>query len=301
MPSSGYDRDCRVRFGIVSNETFATAEFMVDYGHADGEFVGLGKDVECTRIDESIAAWATNWNCSPQDGCYGGNRRALYVNMFAGRDVAAPFDLLECRFASNGVPEPSDFRFEDVLATTRAYDPIDPPPTPAVTGIDCDTPSPTTTSTTLPDACAGVSCGESEACSDGICVPAVAYEVDISLASEVRLGALQTDTAYDCTEGTFDGERIDVSCTRNPAVNALVSLVDLPCDQSRTGHLRLSFVSLVGFEGPIRLATCRYTSATHEAPTPERFDIVVEDASTPELSPVTDVDVVVSGIRPLAE
>ena len=125
--------------------------------------------------------------------------------------------------------------------------------------------------------------------------------LDISLASEVALGALQTDTAYDCTEGTFDGERGGVLCTRNPVVNANVAFNDVPCDASGTGHLRAAFVAQLGFEGPIRLATCRYTSATDAPPTPERFDVVVEDASSPDIRPVSGVRVSISAIRAIAD
>jgi hypothetical protein len=301
VPSTDYDRDCRIRFGIVSNETFATLEFQVDYSRADGEFVGLGVDVECTRIDERVAAWASNWNCAPSDGCYSGEMETLNVNVFAGRDILAPLDLLECRFASDGIPDAADFRFEDLSAATESFVSVEPPPTPAVIGIDCDTPSPTTTSTTLPDPCAGVSCDEGEACSAGACVPAVGYEVDIALETEVELGALQFNVVYDCTEGTFDGERAGVLCTRNPAVNASPSFNDVSCDTAAAGHLRASLVSLLGFEGPIRLATCRYTSATDAPPTPERFDVVVEDASSPDISPVSGVRVSISAIRAIAD
>lgn len=300
-PSTDYDRDCRIRFGIVSNEKFATLEFQVDYSRVGGEFVGLGIDVECTRIDERVAAWASNWNCAPGDDCYSDETETLYVNVFAGRDISAPLDVLECRFAGDGVPDAADFRFEDVYATVKGSADVEPPPTPAIIGIDCDAPSPTTTSTTLPDPCSDIACDPGEACTAGECVPAVAYEVDIAFDTPVELGALQFDVVHDCREGTFDGERGGVLCTRNPVVNANTAFNDVPCDASGTGHLRAAFVAQLGFEGPIRLATCRYTSAINTPPTPEQFDVVVEDASSPDISPVSGVRVSISAIRAIAD
>jgi hypothetical protein len=170
-----------------------------------------------------------------------------------------------------------------------------------VTGISCHATS-STTSTTVDasDPCIDVTCSDGEACVDGVCAAVTRYLVDLHVDQTRHFAALQFDVLHDCADGSFDGEDDQVRCVGNPELNAYAAFHDTDCDPaSGEPRLSLSFITLDSFDGPVRVATCEYSSATGQPPTAECFRIQVVDASDPDLVPIPDTTVSVGSIRPL--
>ena len=184
-PGTAAEYTCAIRFAVTNETAFANLDALVDYGRAPGKFVGAGSRVDCTRLDDRITVYGANWNCDESAGCYAGRRPALLIQAFSNHDLATPVDLLECRFAAREIPSQHDFEVVQLNASNERYQPVDPAPVIAVADIRCGDTGTTTTSTTLPDPCADVSCAPGEACDRGDCEPVTGYEVDFVTPSEL--------------------------------------------------------------------------------------------------------------------
>jgi hypothetical protein len=96
------------------------------------------------------------------------------------------------------------------------------------------------------------------------------------LVSTDPVGALQFDVKY-AGEGRFVGDADAVACEAKVA-EALSSYNHIVAEK----NLRLAFVAVKGFAGPVRIGQCQFQGAAK----PEDFTITVRDASTPDLDPV---------------
>jgi len=299
-PGSVADLDCSVRISLINDSAFANLDVKIDYSNAPGSFVGLGNAVECTRITDRLAVYVSNWNCGPEEGCYGDEQPVLYLQGLSDHDVTGPMNLARCRFVGSEPPEPRDFDFAIVDATDEEFGPVIPPPLLAITGVDCRDADVTTT--TLADPCADVQCEDGTACVYGGCVPTSSYEIDFGVDNDADFGALQFDVIYDCREGSFDGLVGNVACVVNPALNAWGGFNNRACDPvSDMARLTAGIVSGSSkIDGPMIVTSCRYTSMTGEPPSADAFGITVVDASDPSLAPITDAAVSVYGIRAVA-
>jgi hypothetical protein len=298
-PGAVADLDCSVRIGLTNDSAFSNLDAKIGYADAPGTFVGLGNDVECTRVTDRLATYVSNWNCGPEEGCYGDEQPLLYLQGVADHDVAGPMDLARCRFVGSEPPESRDFDFAIVEVSDEQFRPVVPPPHLAITGVECRDVGVTTTTTTLADPCAGVQCGDDEACIEGDCLPTASYEVDFGVDNDADFGALQFDVVYDCREGTFDGLGGNVACRVNPVLNAWGGFNNRPCE-AVTDTARLTTGIVTGsskIDGPMIVASCRYTSVAGSAPRADAFDITVVDASDPSLMPISGAVVSVFGIR----
>lgn len=281
----------------------ATAEVWVDYRSANGHFVGGGNDVECERVDDRWAVWSVN-QCRNDDGtCGNGDAQSLTLVARATHDVSTPAGLTECRFVGQRLPRAHDFKVEVTDATDEFLRSVSPQPRVEVTDIRCQSTS-STTSTTIErdDPCDRISCSDDEICIDGSCEAATRYAVEVHATADQTFGALQLEVLYDCEDGGFDGERDQVHCIGNSDLNASILFNDYGCD-SVLGSPRvvMSFVTLHGFDGPVPLAACEYTSATGLAPSPGSFPVRVVDASAPDLSSIDPSTVATSiVVRPIA-
>ena len=126
-----------------------------------------------------------------------------------------------------------------------------------------------------------------------ISVPVAGAQTSCSVAFGVtdalEIGALQYDVDYAAAAGEFDGMGPDVSC-RNESTADLFSFNDR--DSSRV--LLMGYISLSGFRGPQRMASCDFT-AIGENPTERSFVITVADAADLQANAI-DVDVSVESI-----
>jgi hypothetical protein len=108
--------------------------------------------------------------------------------------------------------------------------------------------------------------------------------VEISVTSTGAIGALLFDVDYSRINGGFDGSAGAVECT-SPLVagGALITFNDDDANK----RLRVGIVSLIGFATPALAAECMFTVRSVTYPAPGEFDVIVMDASTPELMPIT--------------
>jgi hypothetical protein len=100
-----------------------------------------------------------------------------------------------------------------------------------------------------------------------------ARTIGFQLVSATPVGALQFDVAY-AGEGRFVGDGDAVACEAK-LEDALASYNHLVADKT----LRLAFVAVKGFAGPVRIAQCEFQGEAK----PEDFKITVRDASNPDL------------------
>lgn len=100
--------------------------------------------------------------------------------------------------------------------------------------------------------------------------------VGFELVDPAPVGALQFDVKY-AGEGRFVGDADAVACEAK-VPEALSSYNHLVADK----NLRLAFVAVKGFAGPVRIGQCQFQGAAK----PEDFTVTVRDASSPELQPV---------------
>jgi hypothetical protein len=107
------------------------------------------------------------------------------------------------------------------------------------------------------------------------------YDVTIELLTPRQLGAFQVAVDYSSVAGDFRGSRTDVDCTALSEAGVLAVMND--CDSSTICEgrvLRLGLISVRGFTGPARVATCTFVSRAGP-PDPDDFVLRVEDAATP--------------------
>jgi hypothetical protein len=302
-PATEFEQDCRVSFGVSSGAYLATLEVWIDYAAAEGHFAGGGENVECERLDDRWAVWSVN-QCRGADGACDEGDSYSHQLTFIGRathDISTPAGLATCRFVGKRIPKADELRVRLEGATDEYLREVSPPPTVEVTAIECRSTSSTTSTTVEPfDPCEDVACSDRQVCVDGECQPTDRYAVDVSLDGDHRLGALQLELHYDCHDGEFEGERDQVRCVGNSALNASILFNDYGCSSDLgSPRVMMSFLSLHGFTGPVRLATCEYTSADESVPTSATFSTAVIDSTDPELAPVSGVTASVA-VRPVA-
>jgi hypothetical protein len=100
--------------------------------------------------------------------------------------------------------------------------------------------------------------------------------VGFELVSTAPVGALQYDVDY-VGEGRFIGDADAVAC-ETKIEGALSSYNHIVGEKK----LRAAFVSVKGFNGPLRISNCQFQGAVKA----EDFKITVKDSSSPELTPI---------------
>lgn len=106
--------------------------------------------------------------------------------------------------------------------------------------------------------------------------PASGRAVAFELVSTTAVGALQFDVKY-AGDGRFVGDADAVACEVK-VPEALSSYNHIVGDRT----LRLAFVAVKGFSGPVRIGECRFEGPAKA----EDFTVTVRDASSPELTPL---------------
>ena len=293
--------DCQVRFAMTDGAITGEFQAIFDYRRASGHFVGVNTGVECVRLDSRAAVYGAN-QCTGREGeCRDRDRREMYVVAQTTQTLSAPLELLECHFVGSQAPELDDFELVDTFATDADGAVVDPPPTVAVTSIECKGPETTTTTLPLPDPCEDVSCADGEACVDGDCIATSRYVIEFQTDIAATYASFQVDVYYDCSDGRFDGLGEDVACRPAPEINAYAAFNNSGCASDDEGpRVTAGAISLLGWPGPGPLMSCEYTSATGEPPTAESFRTEVVDAWTLDDTPVSNATVSVSAIRPIA-
>jgi hypothetical protein len=293
--------ECQVRFAMTEGTLSSELQAIFDYAHASGHFIGVNIGVECTRMDSRMAVYGAN-QCTGRGGeCRDRDLPEMYVVAQTTLPLSAPLDLLECRFVGSRAPEIDDFRLLGTTATDAEGAIVDPPPTVAVTSIECKGPETTTTTLPEPAPCEDVSCSDGEWCVDGECVVTNRYVVELQTDVAASYGALQIDVSYDCGDGRFDGLGDKVACRPAPEINAYAAFNNTGClVEVDRPTVSAGAISLLGWSGPGPFVSCDFTSATGEPPSAESFHIDVVDAWTIDDKPIKDATVSVGAIRPIA-
>ena len=112
-----------------------------------------------------------------------------------------------------------------------------------------------------------------------ISIGRVAVDFDVTSASG-PIGALQLAVDYSNAAGSIVGSGDGADCTSH-VPGTIVSFNDSDATQT----LHMGFISLEGVQAPVRVATCRF-AYMQQAPAIEEFDVVVADASDPDLNPI---------------
>lgn len=299
--SSTAQSDCRIRFAMTHGELTGEFQSIFDFGRAPGHFVGVNTGVECMRLDTRLAAYGAN-QCTGADGrCRDRDRREMYVVAQTTQPLPAPLDLLECRFVGSQAPAVEDFELLDTFATDAEGGIVDPPPTIAVTGIECKGPETTTTTLLEPDPCDDIACPDGEWCVEGECVVTNRYVVEFQTDVAASYVALQITVGYDCNDGRFDGLGSAVSCRPAPEINTYAAFNNTGCSmEGDPPTVAAGAISLLGWPGPGPFISCDYTSTTGEPPSADSFWITVVDAWAPDDRPVKNAMVSVGAVRPIA-
>ncbi|HYC56712.1 MAG TPA: hypothetical protein VEL28_17410 [Candidatus Binatia bacterium] len=108
----------------------------------------------------------------------------------------------------------------------------------------------------------------------------VSIRFQLTSASSEEVGAVQFRVDYSDAPGQFEGTGSQVSCEEE-VDGAIFAATDDDAGES----LSLGIISLDGFAAPTPLVTCQFTAS--EIPDPSDFDITIEDASDPDLNPIT--------------
>jgi hypothetical protein len=119
-------------------------------------------------------------------------------------------------------------------------------------------------------------------------LPPDGCEVVFRATDAVTFGALEWFTTY--SGGSFAGTGASVECT-SLVSGALAAF----SDNDATKTLDSGLISLDGFTGPLDVATCTFVAT--ETPSLSNFNIVVFDASGPDLKPIEPApEIVVASI-----
>jgi hypothetical protein len=298
-PGGTFQLDCRVRFALISGE-MATMQATVVHDRDAGHFARPAMQVDCTRLTTLAAVHGVNQCTGPNGRCLRSNRPELYLTAQSVQSVAAPLDLLECRFLSGYVVTPEDFEIRDVFATDELLGDVEPPPGIAITAVDCSGPMATTT--TLPDEpdCGDVACSEAEACVDGTCVATDRYAIEFQTDTRAMYAALGVDIDFSCRDGGFVGYEDKVACKPLPSINAFSAFHEAPCSGDGRARLSAGLISLSGWPGPQPFMVCEYESSTGSPPRAESFRPAVNDAIDLTDRPIKNATVSVASIRPIA-
>ncbi len=103
-----------------------------------------------------------------------------------------------------------------------------------------------------------------------------ARTIGFELVEPNPVGALQYDVVY-TGNGRFVGDADAVAC-ETKIEGALSSYNHIPGDKT----LRAAFVSVKGFQGPLRVSDCKFEGDAK----PDDFQVTVRDSSSPDLEPV---------------
>lgn len=293
--------DCQVRFAMTDGELTGEFQSIFDYRRTSGHFVGVNTGVECLRLDSRAAVYGAN-QCTGRAGeCRREDRPEMYVVAQTTQPLAAPLELLECRFVGSQTPALEDFGLVATFATDAHGAIVDPPPTIAVTSIECKGPETTTTTLPAPDPCEDVSCSDVEQCVDGDCIATNRYRVEFQTDVAASYAALQIDVSYDCEDGRFDGIGDEVACRTAPEINAYAAFNNTGClAEGGQAIVTAGAMSLLGWPGPGPFISCDYTSVTGVPPSADSFRISVVDAWAFDDTPVENASVSVRAIRPVA-
>ncbi|HXC53609.1 MAG TPA: hypothetical protein VN634_22165 [Candidatus Limnocylindrales bacterium] len=255
---------CHVYFRLTDDVTLGSLVFDTDYSAAPGEFSGSGEDVECTSL-----LVGTLSQYSDDDG-----RETLTAGVISLDGFTGPILVADCAFAARTTPVASDFAITVTEASTTVLVPVTPLPDVVVSNIDCHEIVGTTTipSTIPPSTTEG---------------PTDTHEPDRDYSVLFRLtsasagaGALQFHTDYSAVPGGFVGTGAGAACT------SLVSgALFAPNDVEAIRTLKLGMISLGPIAAPIDLARCIFRAS--DAPVPEDFPVVVDDATDTDAVGIT--------------
>jgi hypothetical protein len=274
---AGSHPTCKATFRLKNIVTLGGLQFDVHYPTVDGCFKGIGADVQCNTAP-GINALAT---FNDDDA-----HKTLSVGLASLAGVTGPTNVVVCDFIGATAPSPTKFRIDVVDAVDPDVDPAV-----AVMGVtfNCNG-GPTTTTVTTPST--------TSTTATTLPVEGTEFDVTVRLKDNVTLGGLQIVVDYTQAPGEFrgsgavQGEGGTLACTALVPSGALAQFND-----DDAGHLTMGFVSIGGFDGPTNLVRCIFDRDSLGTVAREDFTITVQDATTPDVTPVNPPpDVAVSSV-----
>jgi cysteine-rich repeat protein len=237
-------------------------ELLVDYGTADGHFVGDQGAVECTGIAPGSYQAAKNDQ----------TERELSLALISGQGVPLPQDSWRCTFETGGNTEPVPGQF--VFSVVDSLDPEGQqiPVSGSVVDIDCDG-----------DAVCGDGVIEGdEECDDA--GPTLTCESDCELTPNTQrcevgfrvtgalpIGGVQFDVDYSASQGEFEGAGQSVNCSET--LEGALTVAD---DHDAESRLRLAMVSSASLSLPLDTFKCVFVTNAVALELPSfQFDNVI--------------------------
>jgi len=268
---------CRVVFRLADEVTVGSLQWSTGYSGTGGSFLGEGGSVECASLIEgALAAF------NDQDDMHSLESGVVRVGGFTG-----PANVAECSFVTAVAPVPVEFGITNIEAATPDLVLIEPAPNVIVSSIDCGG-SPGTTTTTQEGATTTTMGGPTTTTiptttttTTTTTLPATAYTVLLHLDSASdSVGALQVAVDYSDAPGGFLGTGAGAACTTE-----LTDGLFAKNDHDASRRLVLGLISLSTFQAPIALASCEFRGS--EVPTPDDFQVTIEDSTNGSGDPVT--------------
>ncbi|HYB98648.1 MAG TPA: FG-GAP-like repeat-containing protein [Candidatus Limnocylindrales bacterium] len=136
-------------------------------------------------------------------------------------------------------------------------------------------PEPTTTTTSTVDSTTTTTVCFPEQCDPG---SATDWDVEVHLEESRVLGSLDLSIEYDASRGWFAGSGGDVECEADPELWVLSAFNDCTPPGCDVATVYGGVMTLQGFQGPHRVATCRYRSVSGP-PQADDFRVLTRGAS----------------------
>jgi cysteine-rich repeat protein len=239
-------QQCHVTFHADGDEPLGALELRVDYSGSSGSFDGTGEGVKCAGLAPA------SWQLARDDD----SAAELNLGLISSGGVPLPQDIWRCDFtAAQAAPAPGDFVLTVDDALTTVAEPMSVEV--SVSDVSCN---------------AGVVCGDGiieadEECDDGVATAACTGDCELTRNSQRcavtfvasgtgSLGGVQFGVDYSDASGVFQGEGIDVDCSRSlPSSYTAVEDVDA------SERLNLALVSPSGLALPANLWTCTFVTS----------------------------------------
>jgi hypothetical protein len=116
---------CEVTFSIQPTESISTVDITVDYSSAVGTFDGSGFGVQCTALTEDTALIARDACSSPDNYCYFGAGRSLYLVASRSTGFDQDGDLVSCTFTSPEGQTPTVDQFSATIRSAESLTTLD--------------------------------------------------------------------------------------------------------------------------------------------------------------------------------